>query len=152
MLIGRLLSSLWWRLSLRSIFFSCRNISSSIHGESGTFRKIGFAAYTQMFKLVWWKESSIAKTSVKTSLVPRPARAIRVTRGGLEPSAIEWGLAKNDKKKSQIISRRKSSVFCDDHGIFRAHEINTSLPTICGPFHLIATESGGLFPPKTLVS
>ena len=49
-------------------------------------------------------------------------------------------------KKSHMISRRKSSVFCDDHGIFRAHEINTSLPTICGPFHqLIATKSGGLF-------
>ena len=29
------------------------------------------------------------------SLVPRPIRAIRVTRGGLEPSAIARGLAKN---------------------------------------------------------
>ena len=32
------------------------------------------------------------------SLVPRPVRAIRVTRGGLEPSAIARGLAKNGKK------------------------------------------------------
>ena len=32
------------------------------------------------------------------SLVPRPVRAIRVTSGGLEPSAIARGLAKNGKK------------------------------------------------------
>ena len=32
------------------------------------------------------------------SLVPRPVCAIRVTRGGLEPSAIARGLAKNGKK------------------------------------------------------
>ena len=32
------------------------------------------------------------------SLVPRPVRAIRVTKGGLEPSAIARGLAKNGKK------------------------------------------------------
>ena len=51
-------------------------------------------------------------------------------------------------KKSQMISRRKTSVFCDDHRIFRANEINTSLPIICGPFHLITTKSGGLFFPK----
>ena len=29
---------------------------------------------------------------VFTSLVPRPVRAIRVTRGGLEPSAIDRGI------------------------------------------------------------
>ena len=56
------------------------------------------------------------------------------------------------EKKSQIVSRLKSSVFCNDHGIFRAHEINTSLLTICGPFHLIARKFGrGLSSPKTLV-
>ena len=56
------------------------------------------------------------------------------------------------EKKSQIASRLKSSVFCNDHGIFRAHEINTSLLTICGPFHLIARKFGrGLSSPKTLV-
>ncbi|CAH3035804.1 unnamed protein product [Porites lobata] len=57
-----------------------------------------------------------------------------------------------DEKKSQIISRRKSFVFCDDLGIFRTHEINTSLPSIFGPFQLIATKCGGhvhVFP-KTL--
>ena len=32
------------------------------------------------------------------SLVPRPVRAIRVTRGRLEPSALARGLAKNGKK------------------------------------------------------
>ena len=57
-----------------------------------------------------------------------------------------------DEKKSQIISRRKSFVFCDDHGIFRTHEINTSLPSIFGPFQLIATKCGGHVFPKTLVS
>ncbi|CAH3147758.1 unnamed protein product [Porites evermanni] len=56
-----------------------------------------------------------------------------------------------DEKKSQIISRRKSFVFCDDHGIFRTHEINTSLPSIFGPFQLIATKCGGHVFPKTLV-
>ena len=35
-----------------------------------------------------------------------------------------------DEKKSQIISRRKSFVFCDDHGIFRTHVINTFLRRI----------------------
>ena len=56
------------------------------------------------------------------------------------------------EKKSQIVSRLKSSVFCNYHGIFRAHEINTSLLTICGPFHLIARKFGrGLSSPKTLV-
>ncbi|CAH3135428.1 unnamed protein product [Porites lobata] len=55
-----------------------------------------------------------------------------------------------DEKKSQIISRRKSFVFCDDHGIFRTHEINTSLPSIFGPFQLIATKCGGHVFPKTL--
>ena len=94
----------------------------------------------------------------KGCLVPRPVRAIRVTRGGLEPSAIARGLAKNgkkapiDEKKSQLISRRKSFDFCDDHGIFRTHEINTSLPSIFGPFQLIATKCGGHVFPKTLVS
>ena len=57
-------------------------------------------------------------------------------------------------KKSQIsekkvpeISRRKSSVLCEDDGIFRAYEItcNTSLPSICGLFHLIAKKCVGLF-------
>ncbi|CAH3124926.1 unnamed protein product [Porites lobata] len=48
-----------------------------------------------------------------------------------------------DDKKSQIISRRKSFVFCDDHGIFRTHEIDTSLPSIFGPFQQIATKCGG---------
>ena len=35
---------------------------------------------------------------VYISLESRPVRAIRVTRGGLEPSAIARGLAKNGKK------------------------------------------------------
>ncbi|CAH3138023.1 unnamed protein product [Porites lobata] len=47
-----------------------------------------------------------------------------------------------DEKKSQIISRRKS--------IFWTHEINTSLPSIFGPFQLIATKCGGHVFPKTL--
>ena len=38
------------------------------------------------------------KKCQKLSLVPRPVRAIRVTRGGLEPSAIAPGLAKKGKK------------------------------------------------------
>ena len=59
---------------------------------------------------------------------------------------------KKMEKKSQIVSRLKSSVFGNDHGIFRAYEINTSLLTICGPFRLIATKFGrGLSSPKTLV-
>ena len=41
-----------------------------------------------------------------SSLVPRPFRAIRVTRGGLEPSAIARGLAQNGKKSPR--SARKS--------------------------------------------
>ena len=79
-------------------------------------------------------------------LLPRPVHAIRV---------IARGLAKNGKK-SQIsvkkvpeISPRKSYVFCDDHGIFPGYEMkcNTSLPSICGPFHLIATKCVGVFFP-----
>ena len=42
--------------------------------------------------------SFAAVVIVALSLVPRPVRAIRVTRGGLEPSAIARGLAKNGKK------------------------------------------------------
>ena len=57
-----------------------------------------------------------------------------------------------DEKKSQIISRQKSFVFCDDHGIFRTHEIDTSLPSIFGPFQLLATKCGGHVFPTTLVS
>ena len=38
------------------------------------------------------------RSSYQPSLVPRPVRAILVTRGGLEPSAIARGLAKNGKK------------------------------------------------------
>ena len=74
------------------------------------------------------------------SLVPRPVRAIRVTRGGLEPSAIARGLAKNGKKvpyqREKVPNNfsTKTSVFCDNHRIFRTYEINTSLPRICGPF------------------
>ena len=98
------------------------------------------------------KKAALPEGRLKpASIVARPVRAIRITIGG-------WGLAKNGKKsqisekKSQIVSRLKSSVFCNDHGIFRAHEINTSLLTICGPFHLIARKFGrGLSSPKTLV-
>ena len=78
--------------------------------------------------------------SFDASLVTRPFRAIRVTRGGLEPSAIAQGLAKNGKKVPDQREKvpdnfsTKTSVFCDNHGIFRTYEINTSLPSICGPF------------------
>ena len=80
------------------------------------------------------------QASLLPSLVPRPVRAIRVTRGGLEPSAIARGLAKNGKKVPDQREKvpdnfsTKTSVFCDNHGIFRTYEINTSLPSICGPF------------------
>ena len=49
------------------------------------------------------------------------------------------------REKSQIISRRNSSVFWEDHGKVRTYQINSSLPSICGPFHLIATKCGGRF-------
>ena len=77
------------------------------------------------------------------SLVPRPVWAIRVSRGGLEPSAIARGLNARPGKKVPDISLRKSYLFCDDHGIFLAYETNTSLPSMCGPFHPIATKCGG---------
>ena len=38
------------------------------------------------------KKSEITEKAPAHSLVPRPVRAIRVTRGGLEPSAIARGV------------------------------------------------------------
>ena len=46
----------------------------------------------------FWVEWKAPPYTWYNSLVPRPVRAIRVTRGGLEPSAIARGLAKNGKK------------------------------------------------------
>ena len=63
------------------------------------------------------------------------------------------GLAKNRKKVPDQRENvpddflTKTSVFCDNHGIFWTFEINTSLPSICGPFYRIATKCGGRFYP-----
>ena len=62
-------------------------------------------------------------------------------------------LAKNGKKDPDQREKvpdnfsTKTSVFYDNHGIFRTYEINTSLPSICEPCYRIATKCGGRFFP-----
>ena len=73
----RIMQRAWWTFSLLSpsslVLFSCRNNSAT---------------------MVMWRHTSplystkFRKTMNQYSLVTRPVRAIRVTRGGLEPSAI----------------------------------------------------------------
>lgn len=66
-----------------------------------------------------------------SSLVPKPIRAKRVSRGGLEPTAIARPGKKGPDKRVKGLDDRSTKnlffSFCRDHGISRTYEITISL-------------------------
>lgn len=60
------------------------------------------------------EQTAVFAGYILSSLVPKPIRAKRVSRGGLEPTSIAQGLAKRaliGEKKAWMIDRRKIRFF-----------------------------------------
>ena len=95
--------------SIRGFPNARKDWKNQVNANVGEFCLFVFFFYCALNHLdIFWIHTYAIKC-VKSSLVPRPVRAIRVTRGGLEPSAIARGvLGKFSRQAWQVTSHPKS--------------------------------------------